>query len=55
VIGIGRAFKIDFEDVFVRAEVRYQTTQRALKQCVSSLAGGISSMGEFLKALINIQ
>jgi hypothetical protein len=28
VIGIGRAFKMDFEDVFVRAEVKYQITHR---------------------------
>lgn len=30
VIGMGRAFKIDLEEVFVRADVRYQTTHRAL-------------------------
>lgn len=28
VIGIGRAFKIDFEDVLVSADVRYQIIQR---------------------------
>jgi len=28
VIGIGRAFKMDFEDVFVRAEVKYQITHK---------------------------
>jgi hypothetical protein len=28
VMGIGRAFRMDFEDVFVSAEVRYQTIQR---------------------------
>jgi len=30
VIGIGRAFRIDLEEVFVRADVKYQMTQRAL-------------------------
>jgi hypothetical protein len=33
VIGIGRAFKIDFDDVFVRAEVKYQMTHNALGTC----------------------
>lgn len=33
VIGIGRAFKIDFEDVFVRAEVKYQMIHSALGMC----------------------
>lgn len=28
VIGFGRAFRIDFDEVFVTAEVRYQTRQR---------------------------
>jgi hypothetical protein len=28
VMGIGRAFRIDFEDVFVSAEVMYQIRQR---------------------------
>jgi len=29
VAGLGSAFRIDFDDVFVRAEVRYQTMQSA--------------------------
>lgn len=29
VIGIGKAFRMDLEDVFVRAEVKYHTRQRA--------------------------
>jgi hypothetical protein len=33
VIGIGRAFRIDLEEVFVRADVKYHTTQRALRVC----------------------
>lgn len=30
VTGCGNAMRIDFEDVFVRAEVRYQMTHRTL-------------------------
>lgn len=29
VIGHGKAFKIDFEDVFVKAELKYHTRQSA--------------------------
>ena len=35
VIGIGKAFKMDLEDVLVRAEVRYHTTQRDWATLVS--------------------
>lgn len=31
VTGRGRAFRIDFDDVLVSAEVVYQTTQRACR------------------------
>lgn len=32
VIGFGSAFKIDFEDVFVKAEVVYQTRQSTCRR-----------------------
>lgn len=32
VIGIGRAFKMDFEDVLVSADVRYQIIQRPINR-----------------------
>ena len=36
VIGLGKAFRIDFEEVLVRAELMYQTRQRTYA-CVSVL------------------
>ena len=36
VIGLGKAFKIDFDEVFVRAELVYQTRQR-IYACISAI------------------
>lgn len=41
VIGIGRAFSMDLEDVFVRAEVKYHTRHRALR-LILALASDLS-------------
>lgn len=44
---MGRAFRIDFEDVFVRAEVMYQTRQSACKPNQSlSWALGLHFLGK---------
>lgn len=36
VIGLGKAFKIDFDEVLVRAELVYQTRQRSYA-CMSAI------------------
>lgn len=38
-MGMGRAFRIDLEEVFVRADVRYHTTHRALTGVLASGLG----------------
>lgn len=35
VMGMGRAFKMDFDDVFVTAEVKYQITQSAYERILA--------------------